>query len=73
MGAELALCIARSQKGLSPSWLHKGIFLKYSANVGKKQDLLLGNIFKGSVISRSESDSCRKAGSFDLSLGLQQR
>lgn len=41
---------------------------KYSANVGKKQDLLLGNMFKGSVICRSESGSCRKAGSFDLFL-----
>lgn len=67
------MCIARSWKGLLSLLSHKGIFLKYSVNVGKKEQLVLGSIFEASVICRSEPDSCRKADNFDVSLGLQQR
>lgn len=41
-------------------------------DVGKKEQRLLGSIFEAAVMCRSESDSCRKADSFDRSSASSQ-
>lgn len=64
------LCILQ---GLPPLLSHKCLFLKDSVNVDKKGQLLLGSIFEAPVICRAESDSCRRADSFDLSSASSQR